>query len=393
MSMQKVGADLIFTNRAGALESGVIVLDSQDKIVAIDHKDDHDPSSVKWYQGAIVPGYVNAHCHLELSHMLDRIPSGTGLVSFIKAVVSDRDHDPAIIEQAIYEADQLMCENGIVAVGDICNTTDSLACKEESDLRYYSFVEMFDFMNSQVTQQVFDQYKQVFDMAIQTDRHQVSAVPHAPYSVSKDLYEKINTLNEDPGSVSIHHMETEAEINLFRLRQSAFVDLFHSFGQEMQIGADLPKSATQQLMNHLDHRHRTLLVHNTLIEEEDIRLALQYNDETFFVTCPNANLYIENRLPNYRTFLDTNTNVCLGTDSLSSNWTLSIFEEMKTIAKYQSYVPLEALVRWSSINGAHALGLGNQLGLIDVGKRPGLNHVTLNHQGKLTTESRSTKIV
>ena len=94
--------------------------------------------------------------------------------------------------------------------------------------------------------------------------------------------------------------------------------------------------------------------------------------QVYWATCPNANLYIENRLPDYQAFLDTDARVTIGTDSLTSNWQLSVLEEMKTIARYQSYVPFETLLRWATLNGAQSLGFDDTLGSFEVGKKPGV---------------------
>jgi hypothetical protein len=86
-----------------------------------------------------------------------------------------------------------------------------------------------------------------------------------------------------------------------------------------------------------------------------------------------ANLYIENNLPNYSFFLETDAKVCLGTDSLTSNWKLSILSEMQAIAKFQSYITDETLLSWATLNGALALGFEDELGSFEVGKKPGIN--------------------
>ena len=90
-------------------------------------------------KGTIVPGFINTHCHLELSHMKGMVNSGTGLISFIKDVVTRRDAPPEVIEQAIWDAEDEMIANGIVAVGDISNTLDTFAQKQQNRLTYYTF--------------------------------------------------------------------------------------------------------------------------------------------------------------------------------------------------------------------------------------------------------------
>ncbi|MCB0663517.1 MAG: amidohydrolase family protein, partial [Saprospiraceae bacterium] len=123
---------------------------------------------------------------------------------------------------------------------------------------------------------------------------------------------------------------------------------------------------------HMDPKQRTLFVHNTMTTVEDIEAATKWNKNIYWATCPNANLFIENRMPNYQRFLDTNAKVTIGTDSLTSNWQLSIVEEMKTIAKFQSYVDFDTLLQWATLNGAEALGFEDELGSIEKGKTPGL---------------------
>ena len=109
--------------------------------------------------------------------------------------------------------------------------------------------------------------------------------------------------------------------------------------------------------------------------KQDIQAAISWNPNCYWATCPNANLYIENRLPDYKIFCDSNAKVTIGTDSLTSNWQLSVWEEIQTIRKYQSYLPLETLLTWATINGAEALGFEERLGSITIGKQPGLVHI------------------
>jgi cytosine/adenosine deaminase-related metal-dependent hydrolase len=101
-------------------------------------------AAIEKRKGVLVPGYINAHCHLELSHLKGVIPSGTGLIEYIKAVIRLRDFPQEEIDNAISKADQEMSTNGIVAVGDISNIIDSLKKKLHSPIRYKTFVEAFD---------------------------------------------------------------------------------------------------------------------------------------------------------------------------------------------------------------------------------------------------------
>jgi len=110
---------------------------------------------------------------------------------------------------------------------------------------------------------------------------------------------------------------------------------------------------------------------------EDISIAQDRLPKCYWVTCPNANLYIENKLPDYQSFVDNGARVCIGTDSLSSNWQLSIFEEMKVIKKYQSRIDDLEIIKWATYNGAEALGY-DDLGSLKMGVSPGINLIDVD---------------
>ena len=96
-----------------------------------------------------------------------------------------------------------------------------------------------------------------------------------------------------------------------------------------------------------------------------------FSKNIYWALCPNANLYIENRQPSYNLFL--NEKCTIGTDSLASNWSLSILDELKTIVNHSPQLPLELLIKWATFNGAEFLGITHQFGSIEKGKKPGIN--------------------
>ncbi|MFZ1455702.1 MAG: amidohydrolase family protein [Saprospiraceae bacterium] len=370
--MQKFSSDFIFSSDGHFISDQVIITDDQGKILALDNAADHDPSSVKYLKGMIVPGFVNTHCHLELSHMKGKVNTGTKLLPFLQSVVSFRDIDQDIILQAIKDGDEEMYKNGIVAVGDISNKTDTAATKSASKLDYYTFVEMFDFLQPSMTADTIQQYTPVMEGQSNTGNNKKSYVPHAPYTVTPDLYSFINKANMEGGTVSIHNQETTDENQLFIDGTGGFNDFYKAFGMSLEYFQPTGKSAIYNIIDNLQPIFKTILVHNTTTTSDDIAAANMWNKNIFWATCPNANMYIENRLPDYKIFLDADAMVTIGTDSLTSNWQLSIWEEIKTIKKYQSFVTLETLLTWATINGAKALGYDDRLGSIEIGKTPGL---------------------
>lgn len=393
--MRKISADYICPVSSAPIKEGVVVIDDNGAIVKIAKRSDFDVNELEIHEGVIVPGFVNTHCHLELSHMKGKVDTGTGLIPFITGVVTQRGASKEVISAAIAAAEQEMIDGGIVAVGDISNVVDTFSQKAQGNLRYYTFVEFFDFLQDQNAQIEFDKYKTVFDRLETPNGSQKTCVPHAPYSVSKTLFELVNAANLSPENmtISIHNEETPPENELFLSKSGGFIDFYGSFGVVLDKFEATGKTSIHYAIEHMNPNHRTLFVHNTLTTAEDIAAANAWSDKVYWATCANANLYIENRLPNYKLFIDANAKMTIGTDSLTSNWQLSVLEEMKTIARFQSYVSFEMLLQWATLNGAEALGFEADLGSIEVGKTPGLNLLNLDEAFSLNAGTQVKKLV
>ena len=376
--MRKITADYIFPISSSPIKEGVITIDNNGKILSIDSRENHDSASLEIHQGVIVPGFINTNCHLELSHMKGKVATGTSLIPFITSVVSFREMPQEEIDAAIEKADQEMYDNGIVAVGDISNKLDTAVTKSKSPIRYYSFVEMFDFLQEAWATPEFEKYKAVFDGQSDDGGNRKSAVPHAPYSVSKNLFQLINEVNDVDCTVSIHNQETPSENEFFEKKTGGFIDFYKGFQIPITDWEPTGKRSIHYALENMNPNVRTLLVHNTTCTPDDIQAAHDWSDKIYWATCANANLYIENRLPNYQLFLDAEAKMTIGTDSLTSNWQLSVLDEMKTISKYQSYIPFETLIKWATLNGAKALGFEKDLGSIEIGKTPGLNLLNMD---------------
>lgn len=373
--MQKYTAKTIYTLEGEPLENTVVVTDENGRIAAIEPVSDHDPASIKHLEGLLCPGFVNTHCHLELSHMKGLVDSGTGLLPFLQQVVKYRDFPEELIQEAITAGDAYMKADGIVAVGDISNKIDTMPVKTASELRYHTFVEMFDFMQPHLTAPTIAQYEAVYAAHSDDRGNKKTYVPHAPYTVSPALLQYVHDQQGEDLTISIHNQETEHEDALFYKKEGGFLAFYESFGFSLEAFSAASTSSLIHTLPHLNPQHRTLFVHNTCTTALDIAAAHKWSYKVYWATCPNANLYIENRLPDYEAFMKAGAKMTIGTDSLTSNWQLSIMEELKAINKYKSYVPLETLLQWACKNGAEALGYEDELGTIAVGKQPGLVHI------------------
>jgi aminodeoxyfutalosine deaminase len=343
--------------------------------------------------GILCPGFINTHCHLELSHLKGKVSEGKGMTGFISELVPQRSKftNPEI-QEAIKFWDAEMYKNGIVAVGDICNTDDTFSAKAQSKIYYHSFIELFD-LNPARTQEVMDQGKMLAGLLRKDQPY--SFVPHAPYTVTPGLYKLIAENQPSPDvPVCIHNQESLAESEAFESNSGAIWEMFKKLGIDMgwlkRTGLNSLRSYYENLLTY----ERIQLVHNTYTSGEDVAWAMLRREEggrkrekpfdvtqgglrtedceLFFCTCPNANLYIEGRLPDYPALLKAGAKMTIGTDSLASNHQLSILEEMKTIQKHFD-IPTTELIRWATINGAEFLGIDKQFGSFGEGKTPGVN--------------------
>ena len=365
--MQFFSADFLFDGYRFLPKGSVLVM-NEGVICEIlkDKKDD-----VQYLKGLLMPGMINAHCHLELSHMKGMIEEHTGLVNFLLSVLVGRiHHSDNIIMEAIASGEKEMIQNGIVAVGDISNTTHTLLQKQQGNLQYHTFVECFGLLDNNARERFEARYK-VFE-EFEKD-HAASLVLHAPYSISDSLIECINKVSKGK-LTTIHNQESMEENVLFKSGQGDFLKLFDAILNGHSFFIPSGKTSLQTYLPKLTDQQKIILVHNTFTSKEDMAFSEASGKEIYWCLCPNANVYIENTLPDIKMMMDEGCQLVLGTDSLASNHQLSILDEILTIQNYLPSISLEEKLRWATSNGAKALGM-NSLGSFEVGKKPGLVQV------------------
>jgi len=134
---------------------------------------------------------------------------------------------------------------------------------------------------------------------------------------------------------------------------------------------ETPRSHIQLALEEISSSGNLILVHNTFADKDTI-LRVNERGSVYWCLCPNSNLYIENKLPPVDMMLAEGCELIIGTDSLASNTRLSIIEELKTLQLNFPTLSVEDLVKWSTFNGAKALGELERFGSIETGKNPGL---------------------
>lgn len=373
MAYLKFSGDKLFNGYQFEKKDSVLVVEEDGRVEAIVPAIDAG-GDVQVLEGIISPGFINCHCHLELSHMKGLIPEQTGLVDFVLHVMQQRHIDEEEILAAIAAAEDEMLNNGIVAAGDICNTTLTLSQKTKGRIYYHNFIEASGFNPATVKQRfesnvdIFNTFAKNYSIPVESN----SIVPHAPYSVADELWDLIIHF---PGNhlFTIHNQEDIGETEWFHSKTGSFQRLYEALKIDTGFFSARNSSSLKNYLPKFLPNQAVILVHNVHSAADDILFALEtiQQADLSWCLCPNANQYITRQLPPIDLLIKHDCNIVLGTDSLASNHQLSILEEMKTIRKNYD-VTDELLLRWATSNGAKALQMDNLLGGFEKAKSPGV---------------------
>ena len=354
------------------LPAGHVLITNEEGIVADVVGAEDAGDDIEELDGVLSPGFINAHCHIELSHLKGKVPEQTGLVNFVQTVMTTRGGEQELKDQSMLLAANELYDSGTVAVGDICNTADSLSLKQKSALYWHNFIEVSGFTEAGAAARL-AAAEEVLDKFNVPYSKKNSLSPHAPYSVSKKLFELLN--EKTAGQIiSIHNQETLAEDELYLNKTGKFLELYNNFGIDISSFIPSGKRSLPTWLPYFTKGQSIISVHNTFTNQQDISLStfnIRYSN-LFFCICPNANLYIENTLPPIDLLIENHLPIVIGTDSYASNWQLNIMSEVNTIRKNFPHITLATILKWATMNGAKALGIDNQFGSFTVGKKPGV---------------------
>ena len=390
---RKFTASHIFSGTEMLHRDTVLITDPLGVVVDLVDKENAG-DDVERFNGILSPGFLNCHCHLELSHMKGVIPKHTGLVDFVFKVITERHFNEAQVIAGIEKGEYEMLENGIVGVGDICNNILTIAQKAEGRLSYHNFIEASGFP-PETAKPRFLRAREIYNAYSGAFRDN-SIVPHAPYSVSPQLFGMINEL---PGNnlLTIHNQEIAAENEFFKNGSGDILRIFEKMGIDISFFKPSHTSSLQTWLPYFTKAQTVILAHNVATSAEDIAFAqLQTANcklQTFYCLCPNANLYITDTVPDVTMLVNNQCDIVLGTDSLASNEQLCILEEIKTLKRKFPELELSTLLKWATSQGARALQMEDELGSFDRGKMPGIVLITEINEMELTGRSKARRIL
>ncbi len=391
--MRRFSSQYLITNTGPVLKRAIVTTDDDGLITSIEDTggDLKESQSIEFHNGIIIPGFANCHCHLELSHMKGIIPGGTGLGNFIEKLKFSRDVARNEIISASLSADNTMYRNGVVICADICNTSHTFSIKQESRIKYHNLIEIFGIDPAKAEKRLNEAL--VVAQEASAAALEYNLTPHSSYSVSLSLFRLIKKLTEGNNLTSFHFMETGAEKDFLEKHSGPLIEAYKRAGLLQGEPDSAPDHATI-VLDEITSSGNLILVHNTFTDKETIN-KVKRRKNLFWCLCPGSNLYIEQTLPPVRLLLEENCKIVIGTDSLASNDTLNILDELKILQLNFPDLQLTDLIKWSTINGAAALGEEKDYGSIEPGKKPGLMLIENAdlRSFKLTQESTVTRLI
>lgn len=392
--MRRFSANYIYTNCGKPIRNGVVGVDDNGVVVEIiDHKgQEKEYAHTEFRNGIIVPGFVNAHCHTELSHLKGKIDQGTGLANFVDQIRNSRLAGDIIDDKPIQDAIADMNRQGIVAVADICNATDSFFAKQNSKIRFVNLIEVLGLDKSKA-EIILEKARITKQIAEETLNVPAFLTPHSFYSLSTSLLKLLMEETKHNPIVSTHFAESREEELFTIMQKGKLAQNYQNWNLPVD---DAPAGKLIDLAKrYLASEAKILFVHNTFLSDKEARELKRYFPKAFFVLCPASNLYIEKTLPNIPMLVNEGLKIALGTDSLASSTTLSILEQIRIIQENFPLISFPKVLEWATVNGAEALGFENEVGTIELGKSPGLNLITPFDFAncKLKANSRVLKLV
>ncbi len=392
--MQRINAKYVYTlTGSEPIRNGFVEYDEDGTVLRIGVC----PEGVAVEDVAVVPGFVNAHCHLELSHLHGKFRKGTGMAGFIDQINALRDWASDDVKTALVRKwmDKLW-KDGVSAVADISNDASSFPVKQTSPVYTRTFLEVFG-TEPQDCDAVMASVRELKKTA---DEYGIDAAPtpHSCYTMSPELLSASSAAGLESGFLSYHSQESQEEEDLLISGTGAMAENRKRAGMSTP-----PVTGESSLKYFIDrlaaakpapYREHVLLVHNVTLAQADIDAARNVMENVYWAICPLSNIFIHNALPPVRLMRDNGLDICLGTDSLSSNDDLDMMAELACLHKNFPEVPMAELFTWACLNGARFLGKEDELGSILPGKRPGLVVIRgLDENGNITDASCSERLI
>ena len=395
MDIRRIAASFVYTLDADEpIKNGYVEYDAADgRIVAVGECGPDD----EVLSGAIVPGFVNSHCHIELSHLHGKFRKGTGMAGFIDQINALRDWAGADVKARLtQEWMDKMWKDGVSAMSDISNDDSSFKVKSSHKLYTRTFLEVFGSEPEMCEGVMAD----VTALKAAADAEGIDAAPtpHSCYTMSPQLLSASSAAGLESGYLSYHSQESQEEEDLLISGSGAMYE------NRKRSGMSTPPVTGESSLKYFIDRlaaakpapydEHILLVHNVWLKQDDIDAAKKVMNNVYWTICPLSNIFIHNALPPVPLMRRNGLAITVGTDSLSSNDDLDMVKELVCIRQNFSEIPMNEILVWACLNGARFLSKEKALGSLTPGKTPGIVFVSnVDENGSFTSESKSERVI
>lgn len=359
---------LVATMAGEPIADGAVVVEGN-KIAKVGRFEDlqrhHSGQVLDLGEQILLPGLINAHCHLDYTTLRGKIgPQGTfaewiGAINAAKAALSDSDYVDSITD-GLAEASQY----GTTTLLNLEAFPELLPQLSRPPLRVWWCAEMIDVRTPVNAQKIFDALRDSF-VSRPGWLGGVGLAPHAPYTSSRQLYsDAAETARREGVPFTTHLAESAEEMQMFRDARGPVYDFLKGIGRPMDdCGQQTPLSL---LMRNQTIDEQSIIAHLNELADGDFEL-LARAPKFHIVHCPRSHTFFGHApfaLERLRAF---GFNICLGTDSLASNSSLSLIAEMRELLQKEARLSPREVLDMVTVNAAAAIGQRNTLGQI----RPG----------------------
>jgi len=365
-------ARVVFPVAAPPIEGGVIVLHNG-RIAEVGRRVPPGTPEQDLGEVALVPGLVNAHCHLEFSSRKSPLGKpGMDFNQWVRLVIGQRQTS-ARVGKAITLGLAASVDAGVTTVADICRVVSPAYMSSETSPRLVLLQEAIGYSQARAASATAGAEANLAELAelateADADRVTLGVSPHAPYTASPALVRELVSVAIERGApVALHLAESEEELELINTGSGPFQELLEERGMwdpwAIQRGA-----SPMDYLRIMTKAPRALVVHGNYLDDAALAMMGRHAGAMSLVYCPRTHAYFGHPEYPLAQALSMGVRVCLGTDGLGSNPDLSLLSEMREVARRHPQIGPETILRMGTLSGAEGLGLERVAGCI----RPGM---------------------
>ena len=324
--MRRIAANYIFPITSDPIRNGYVDFADDGTVTGIGQMSG-ETGSTEFYNGILVPGFTNAHCHIELSHLEGKFREATGMSGFIDQINALRESAPAEERQkAMRRQFEKLYAEGVSAMADISNCDESFAMKSEGPMYTRTFLEVFGPEPADAPAAIADARKLVEKAA--AAGLDAAITPHSPYTMSPDLLRMASAEGLNAGFISYHNQESQEEDDMIGFHRGPLYENY--VNRHLSVAPATGKPAVFHFLDQLQKVHpapfdeHILLIHNTVAREDSIRAAESVLHNCTWVTCPLSNIFIHRAMADLPLLMSMGVRLTVGHANLSPHHLLTM---------------------------------------------------------------------